>query len=69
MTTLAEIEHAVAALPNEQKLALYQFLQTQLRMSPLAPHSVLDIDPIRLGAVLQPLGGDDLLDEMLEDRP
>lgn len=68
MTTLAEIELAVATLPNEQKLALYQFLQTQLRTSPLAPHSVLDIEPIRLGAVLQPFGRDELLDEMLKGR-
>jgi hypothetical protein len=33
------------------------------------PHSVLDIPPVRLGAVLRPLtADDDLLDEMLEGR-
>lgn len=32
-------------------------------------HSILDIKPVSLGAVLQPLDDeDDLLDEMLEDR-
>jgi hypothetical protein len=33
------------------------------------PHSVLDIPPVSLGAVLRPLERDeDLLGEMLEDR-
>ena len=36
----------------------------------LVPHSVLDIPPIRLGRVLRTLTpDDDLLGEMLEDRP
>jgi hypothetical protein len=32
------------------------------------PHSVLDIPPASLGAVLSVPGADDLLGEMLEDR-
>jgi hypothetical protein len=33
------------------------------------PHSVLDIPPVSLGAIVQPLtGNDDLLGEMLEGR-
>jgi hypothetical protein len=34
------------------------------------PHSILDIPPVRVGAVLRPLtSDDDLLGEMLEGRP
>lgn len=33
------------------------------------PHSLLDITPVSLGAVLRPMtAGEDLLDEMLEGR-
>ena len=36
---------------------------------PRVPHSLLDIAPVSLGAVLLPMaGGEDLLGEMLEDR-
>src|SRR5947209_3995575 len=36
----------------------------------LPPHSILDISPVRVGAVLRPLtSDDDLLGEMLESRP
>ncbi len=68
MTTLAEIENAVTALPREQKQALYQFLQRQLREGARVPHSVMDIKPVQLGPLLGPVDADDLLDEMLGER-
>jgi hypothetical protein len=79
MTTLSEhIEHAADALPQEQKQQLVRFLLTQLGPSggvtaPVTPspqrHRILDIQPVHLGAVLQPLTRcDDLLGEMLEGR-
>jgi hypothetical protein len=78
MTTLSEIEHAADALPPEQKEQLVQFLLTRLvphggathsvTPSPRG-HSILDIQPVHLGAVLGPLTpDDDLLGEMLEGR-
>lgn len=72
MTSLAEIESAVATLPRDQQVALYRYLAEQLQAgrgpTPRpAPHGVLDIPPVHLGAVLRPLADDDdLLDEMLE---
>ncbi len=79
MKTLAEIEMAVEALEKSQKQELVRFLLTRLQGSgenatiqaglPSQRHSVLDIQPVRLGAVLRPLtADDDLLGEMLEDR-
>ena len=79
MTTLSEIEHAADALPPEQKQQLVQFLLTRLAphgagVAPSTPgstqyHSILDIQPVHLGAVLRPLTpDDDLLGEMLEGR-
>jgi hypothetical protein len=77
MTTLSEIEQAVEALPPEQKRQLVQFLLTRLgpnggataSVGSLTGHSILDIAPIHLGAVLRPLTpDDDLLGEMLEGR-
>ena len=78
MTTLAEIEHAADALPPEQKQHLVRFLLTRLgpqggitvpiTASPPG-HSILEIQPVHLGAVLRPLTrDDDLLGEMLEGR-
>lgn len=73
MTTLAEIEHAVNALPQDQKYALYRLLESQLQgksgSEPLpSGHGVLDIPAVRLGPVLRPFDDVDLLDEMLEER-
>lgn len=43
---------------------------TSPRMEESRPHSVLDIPPVSVGAVLRPLtSDDDLLGEMLEGRP
>ena len=78
MTTLSEIEHAADSLPPEQKKQLVQFLLTRLvplggatpPFTPSQGHSILDIQPVHLGAVLHPLTpDDDLLGEMLESRP
>lgn len=72
MTTLTEIESAVGTLSLEQKQWLYRFIEGQLQadlgqMS--SRRSVLDIAPVSLGPVLQPLtNDDDILDEMLETR-
>jgi hypothetical protein len=76
MTTLPEIERAADSLPPEQKKQLVQFLLT--RLGPLGAatastspknHSILDIHPVHLGAILRPLTpDDDLLGEMLEGR-
>jgi len=77
MTTLAEIEKAVAALSREQMRALYRHLAQQLEQleqegvetSPPSRHGVLDITPVGLGPLLRPFDGDDdLLDEMLQER-
>ena len=73
MTTLAEIENAVAALSWEQKHALCRFLVEQLAdvaaKAPLPPaHGVLDIPTVHLGPVLPLSSDEDLLDEMLQDR-
>lgn len=74
MTTLTEIETAVEALSPEQKYTLYRYIEGQLqdvsgKTSVPRRQSVLDIAPVHLGPVLQPLtGDDDLLDEMLETR-
>jgi hypothetical protein len=69
MTTLAEIESAVVGLPKEQQIELYRFLQNELQ-SRVPKQSVLDIPPVSLGGLLDPLTGDkdDLLDEMLGER-
>ena len=74
MATLIEIEAAVGALSPEQKYALYRNIERQLqdlsgKTSAPRRQSVLDIPPVHLGPILQPLAsGDDLLDEMLESR-
>lgn len=40
------------------------------RMEGSRPHSILDIPPVSVGAVLRPLtSDDDLLGEMLDGRP
>ena len=68
MTTLAEIESAVAALPRAEKHALFRYLQLELSQPAPAPHGVLDIAPVNLGPLLRPVADEDLLDEMLGDR-
>lgn len=79
MKTLAEIEMAADALPWDDQRKLVRYLSTRLgfraadaesaTVLPPEGHSVLDIEPVRLGGVVQPLRqGEDLLGEMLEGR-
>ncbi len=74
MKSLSEIEAAAANLPVEHKRQLVQFLLSHLQeedsvMAELrsGEHSVLDIQPVKLGRILRVLDSDDdILDEMLE---
>jgi hypothetical protein len=76
MYDLTELETAADALPAPEKRELLQFLVSRLHEEGvdtadvhLPSHSVLDIEPVSIGALLQPLGrDDDLLGEMLEGR-
>ena len=76
MHDLAELETAADALPTREKRELLQFLLSRLHEEGidttdlhLPSHSVLDIKPVSVGALLEPLGReDDLLGEMLEGR-
>jgi hypothetical protein len=73
MSSLAEIERAAEALPLEQQESLFKWPSGRLRnrsLESISRHSLLDIAPVSLGGVIRPLGpNDDLLGEMLEDRP
>lgn len=72
MTTLTEIQSAAGALSPEQKQMLYRFLGGQLEEASVQPtrqRSVIDIEPVHLGAVLLPFSDtDDARDEMLGER-
>jgi hypothetical protein len=76
MHDLTELEMAADALPPREKRELLQFLVSRLHGEGIAAadlhlpgHSILEIEPVSVGAFLQPLGrGDDLLGEMLEGR-
>jgi len=79
MKTLAEIETAADALPAEDKQELVRYLLARLDAQtaearyptemPPQGHGILDIAPVKLGRVLQPVtSDDDLLGEMLEGR-
>jgi hypothetical protein len=79
MRTLVEIETAADALAPQDQQELLRFLLQRLdaqeadgrfaaRRPPQA-HSILDIEPVQIGRVLQPLtADDDLLEEMLDGR-
>ncbi|MGA2620527.1 MAG: hypothetical protein ABSF26_23140 [Thermoguttaceae bacterium] len=76
MHDLTELETAADALPDHEKRELVQFLlsrlhgeEIDLNHARLPNHSLLDIEPVSVGALLQPLGrDDDLLGEMLEGQ-
>jgi len=76
MHDLTELEAAADALPTQGKRELLQFLLSRLHEEGVdtadlhSPgHSVLDIEPVSVGALLQPSQHDvDLLGEMLEGR-
>lgn len=72
MSTLPEIEAAAEALPIEDQKSLLAWLSSRVRQTrgdADQGHSVLDIDTVSLGRVLESLDADDdLLYEMLEGR-
>ena len=70
MSTLAEIENAIPQLTASELAELEQFVH-QARQEKVAPtgHSIFDITPANLGAMLRPLGTrEEWYDEMLEGR-
>lgn len=69
MSTLVEIENAIASLSVPELTALERSVRNA-RQRKLKPkrQSALDLPPLDLGEVLRPLTPeDDLLDEMLDD--
>ena len=70
MSTLAEVEAVVPQFTVEELAELEQFVR-QARLGKLRgrEHSALDLPPLELGRMLQPLGTREAwYDEMLEDR-
>ena len=70
MSTLTEVEAVVAQFSAEQLAELEQFVrQTRLEKARGAGRSALDLPPLDLGRMLQPLGTrEQWYDEMLEGR-
>ena len=76
MHDLTELETAADALSAPEKRELLQFLASRLHEEVadtadlhVPSHSIVDIESVSVGAILQPLGrDDDLLGEMLEGR-
>jgi len=72
--TLEQLRNAILQLPDAQRRELLDEIERVpfpdvARAASPKPHSILDIPPVRVGAVLRPLAADDdLLGEMLEDR-
>ena len=69
MSTLAEIEAAVPGLGLHELTHLERLVRaTRLRLERQSRPSALDLPPLRLGTILQPLEpDDDLLEEMMDD--
>lgn len=62
MSTLAEIERAADALPQDQQDSLFEWLaerMRQRRINGCSTHSALDIAPVSLGRVIRPIGPED----------
>jgi hypothetical protein len=70
MSTLAEVEAAVATFSPEELAELERFVRaTKQTKSAKARHSVMDLAPLNLGKMLRPLGTrEEWYDEMLEGR-
>lgn len=70
MSTLAEVEAAVATFSPEELAELELFVRmTKKAKSAKGRHSVMDIKPSHLGKMLRPLGTrEEWYDEMLEGR-
>jgi hypothetical protein len=69
VSTLAEIETAVPGLGLRELSQLEHLVRsTRLQRERQSRPSALDLPPLSLGTVLQPLGpDDDLLGEMMDD--
>lgn len=71
MSHVVEATYENGVLRLDKPLPLKEREKVRITVETLAEgrHSLLDIPPISLGAVLRPVGeGDDLLGEMLEGR-
>lgn len=70
MSTLAEIEAAIAQLTASELAELEQFVcKTKREKSAEPRRSVFDMQPLNLGEMLRPLGTrEEWYDEMLEGR-
>jgi hypothetical protein len=72
--TLEQLRKAILQLPDAQRRELLHEIERAhstdvARATGPKPHSILDVPPVSLGAVLRPLtSDDDLLGEMLEGR-
>ena len=69
MSTLVEIESALPQLTVAELASLESFARAQrLRRVAASTRSAFDLEPLRLGQVLKPLGAeDDILGEMLDE--
>ena len=69
MSTLVEIESAVPGLGLSDLSRLEQLIRSiRLKRERQSRPSALDLPPLQLGTVLEPLGpDDDLLEEMMDD--
>lgn len=72
--TLEQLRDAILLMPDAQRRKLLDEIERVpstdvIRAAAPRPHSIMEIPPVRLGAVLRPLTSDDeLLGEMLEGR-
>ena len=70
MVARGRVQNGVVVLADDVRLP--EGLEVTVLAPPavgLPAHSIMDIPPVSLGAVVDPLAaGDDLLDEMLADR-
>jgi hypothetical protein len=70
--SLEQLRNAILQLPEGERRELLVEIERRpsmdlARANAPKPHSILDIPPVSVGAVLRPLSSDDdLLDEMLE---
>ena len=70
MSTLRDIESVIAQFSPEELAQLERFVrQTRLQKTRSGGNSALDLPPLQLGRMLEPLGTrDQWYDEMLENR-
>ncbi len=70
MSTLLDIERAIVQCSSEELAQLERFVrQMRLQKTRSKGHSALDLPPLQLGRMLEPLRTrDQWYDEMLENR-